>query len=239
MPRRLLSILPVLVIAVQCKSKQPSRVPVTTPEQTENSSVAACSADCESAFGSELGANENVVAYSNCVPECIDPTPHQVESKHTGLASDTYTGITWQCVEYARRWWLMRRGAVFGSVDAADDMWREVSSAQHLASETERAVTRHNNGGPVRPEPGDLIIYRKSEALAFGHVAVVVDVDTTAGFVSVAEQNFANKPWPAPTYARRLPLIESEAMYAVYGDAGERDAGVAEQIYGWLRLADD
>ncbi len=223
---RATTIFTILLAVASCKSK-----PKASEQAPEDRSE--CETECVTPFGTELGSNKGVVGWSNCRPACIDPTPHEVPSSQTGLASDTYTGISWQCVEYARRWWLMEQGIVFGSVDTADDMWSEVTSADHLASKAKRVVHKHQNGGAAIPELGDLVIYQakpQSVGLKYGHVAVVVGVDRDAGFVSLAEQNFLNKAWADPkAYARRIALkLEN-------GHATLTDDDAEGPIYGWLR----
>lgn len=196
----------------------------------------ACQSECVTPFGTELGAHHGIVARSNCRPACIDPTPHEVAPAKTGLQNKTYTGIRWQCVEYARRWWLIERGVVFPGVDTADDMWTEVTSAKHLASSAAHPVHKYENGGSEIPRLGDLVIYKarpQSVGLKYGHVAVVVEVNVAEGFVSLAEQNFLNQAWKEPkVYARRLSLESSAAGASLLDE--DPDA----QIYGWLRVTD-
>lgn len=198
---------------------------------------AACDGPCVTKFGQELGSNAKVVAYSNCQPGCIDPTPYFVTPDKTGLSDPTYTGIIWQCVEYARRWWLLERRIVFGSVDTADDMWTKVKTASHLASDTQVVVQAHENGGTVPPEVGDLVIYQAvvgSDDLAFGHVAVIVEVHPDKQWVSLAEQNYSNSKWVEPAkYSRRVNLLRQDGTFALEDSVTSKNTQAV--IYGWLR----
>ena len=75
-----------------------------------------CITNCETNYGVVLGQSPaGVPAYSNCNAECVIFEPNHL--------NDIYTGIKWQCVEYARRWLLQERGVVFGDVDIAADIW--------------------------------------------------------------------------------------------------------------------
>jgi hypothetical protein len=57
---------------------------------------AACQSRCNSPYGEVLGKSpRGIEAYSNCQSGCVIFEPN----KWNG----TYTGIKWQCVEYARR----------------------------------------------------------------------------------------------------------------------------------------
>ena len=60
-----------------------------------------CNTDCETQYGLELGKSPaGIPAYSNCSADCVIFEPNH----HQGV----YTGIKWQCVEYARRWLLSK-----------------------------------------------------------------------------------------------------------------------------------
>jgi hypothetical protein len=203
------------------------------------SAVATASADdpcqqaCVSAHGTELGASLGVTGYSNCSERCIDETPHTID---VGSGEPVYTGIRYQCVEYARRWWLRQRGVVFGSVDTADDMWSQVREATSPTGGATVSVSAIDNGQGSAPAVGDLVIYAadpNNARLRFGHVAVVVDIDREGRTVRVAEQNFDNAKWTEPTkYSRSLELVAEGQRFSLH------DQGVpSARIYGWLRLA--
>jgi hypothetical protein len=135
--------------------------------------------------------------------KCVIFEPHNWQG--------TYTGIKWQCVEYARRWLLVHKGAVYGDVDIAADIWDKIDHLTHVASNRQIPLESHLNGSKQPPEIGDLLIY----ARAFhdtGHVAVVTDVDYENGVIEVGEQNYANEPWPED-YARRIEFIKKGDNY--------------------------
>ncbi len=210
----------------------PTRPP-ETPALAEESPDDECRTACVTAHGVELGQNEGVVAYSNCSERCIDETPNMVD---LGAGEPVYTGIIYQCVEYARRWWLMKRGVVFGSVDTADDMWTEVREATSPTGDSAFRVSPMDNGGAAAPEVGDLVIYARDPTmprLRFGHVTVVVGVDLEAGVVFVAEQNFDNAPWAEADSHARILALDTEGDRFTLRDDGVPDA----RIYGWLHLA--
>ena len=142
-----------------------------------------------------------------------------MDANHFG---DTYTGMQWQCVEYARRWLLVRRGMVFGSVDFAADIWDEVEHYSRVADDQPIFTENFPNGSSERPRVGDLIVYAK-EYLGTGHVAVVVALADNR--VEVAEQNYFNKPWPGTT-ARRIALQQREGGYWLEDDF----------LLGWKRV---
>ncbi len=162
-----------------------------------------CQASCLTPFGQVIGKAGDVIVRSNCSVECVDPTP--IMSAHPGHPDGVYTGIGWQCVEFARRAWLSQYGRVFGSVDTAADMWTAVRTIAKPNGEAVLPVVAHPNGGSVLPAAGDLVIYAVDPAqrsLRFGHVGLVVAL--TDDGVALAEQNWSNQPWPHAGFSRKL-----------------------------------
>lgn len=163
-----------------------------------------CLQSCVSSYGKVLGkAPSGVEAYSNCNSDCVVFEP----AKYNG----TYTGIKWQCVEYARRWLLVNNGMVYGDVDVAADIWNKIDVLTEVKSGKTVELTRFANGADVHPQRGDLLIYAR-EYLNTGHVAIVTDVNTDEGWIKVAEQNFQNQEWPGD-FARKIPLLSRDGKY--------------------------
>lgn len=145
-----------------------------------------CSTNCETNYGIVLGESPaGVPAYSNCNAECVIFEPHHL--------NNIYTGIKWQCVEYARRWLLQERGVVFGDVDIAADIW-EMQEVNNPVTKQAFKFNSVVNGASSLPLRGDLLIYGK-DYLGTGHVAVVVAIDEKKQTIQVAEQNYANAQW--------------------------------------------
>lgn len=179
---------------------------------------ASCSSDCAAPYGVILGKTASGTAsFSNCKADCVVFDPNKDEK-------GTYTGIKWQCVEFARRWLMQNRGLSFGDVDVAADIWEKIDHFSSLADGRENATLNYPNGSAVAPRQGDLLIYAR-EFLGTGHVAVVTSVDNGKGLVAVAEQNFENKKWPGQ-YARKIELIRRHGHYWLL------DA----YVLGWKRL---
>jgi hypothetical protein len=164
----------------------------------------ACVSHCVTPYGIALGvADGKVAAYSNCSSSCVIVDPN----KYAG----TYTGIKWQCVEFARRWLLVNKGLVYGDVDVAADIWSRITYLTRVADQKKIQLNAFLNGSTQAPQPGDLLIYAR-EYQNTGHVAVITAVDAASQTVKVAEQNFANARWPG-NYARELGLIRKDGHY--------------------------
>ena len=176
----------------------------TYADNAETEIPAACQTNCISPYGSVLGVSTGAVeAYSNCQSNCVIFEPNKWQG--------TYTGIKWQCVEYARRWLLVRKGAVYGDVDTAADIWDQIDHLTHVATNKKIPLESYLNGSIQPPRVGDLLIY----ARAFhntGHVAVVTDADYEKGVIEVGEQNYNNEPWPED-YARTVEFIKKGDNY--------------------------
>jgi hypothetical protein len=150
-----------------------------------------------------------------------------------------YIGITYQCVEYARKWWMKNNGITFGSVDTANEIIY-LTEGSDLRSGQSFPLARSINGTAQRPpRRGDLVVYypdRNDPEWRAGHVAVVVRTDLSRGTVDLAEENYDNKPWRNPrAFARRIRLFEVGGRYTLLDvpAAGSKnsDGGL---IAGWI-----
>lgn len=188
------------------------------PLLAEDALPETCKVNCKASFGQVLGiSSSGVPAYSNCNSSCVYMSP----SRHNG----TYTGIKWQCVEYARRWLLVNEGVVYGDVDYAIDIWDKIKHYRHVEWDEDIPVSNYINGSAVLPERGDLLIYAKVMFGGTGHVAVITGVNEKEGYLTVAEQNFRNLPWEGD-YARKIPLIRRDDAFWL----------LDSYLIGWKRM---
>ena len=147
--------------------------------------------------------SEGVAAYSNDSVNSTALEPYRL--------GGIVTGLTWQCVEFARRWLLQTRGLIFADVSIASDLWNDVFHLFQVSDNKTVPLDSHPNGSHSKPVNGDLLIY--SEAfLGTGHVAVVVGHDSDAGGIHVAEQNYFDRPWQGD-YSRAIPLVEVDGRW--------------------------
>ncbi len=111
----------------------------------------------------------------------------------------------WQCVEFARRWLIMARGYTFDSVDYAWQIF-DLPWAVRVSDKAHVPFVAIPNGGNRVPAMGSIIIWNAGGYYpTTGHVGIIVEVGDT--YVRVAEQNFADFPWPAGLpWSRQLPL---------------------------------
>lgn len=203
----------------------------------------SCQSTCITPVGKILGIVDDVKAFSNCKSSCIQSEYSflNLNNKHVSLHKTNpndqnlhYIGLIYQCVEYARRWWMKNKGITFGDIDSAYEIIY-LTEGKNIYTNTYFPLMRSINGSAKRPpKRGDLIIYYPSmdnPKWHHGHVAVVVDVDLEKGTVSLAEQNYNNLVWDKPEkFARQIRLFNIGGRYRLL------DVGITENKNrnGWL-----
>ncbi|CAF1189204.1 unnamed protein product [Didymodactylos carnosus] len=130
----------------------------------------------------------------------------------------------WQCVEFARRWLLMRKSCTFKDIPCAFNIWDELPYIERVTDGRHFPLCPVPNGSPKPPKKDSLLIYPRSRKMPYGHVSVITDV--VSGYVHIAEQNNLCHYWPGD-YARRAPLRFHQGAY--YIDDGDK-------IYGWMEI---
>jgi len=208
----------------------------------------ACSTNCVTPFGRVLGIADGAEAHSNCTSRCMHPTQSFLELEsgaHVAAKAApekegwVYVGIAYQCVGYARYWWLKNLSLTFGHVDDAHHILYLTEATDPRTNEI-IPVGRSVNGSAERaPQRGDLVVYaadRDDPEWRFGHVAVVVDVNLEQGLVAVAEENYDNKPWQDPgAFSRQIHLVAENGRYRLF-DLAESETMNPDggQIAGWV-----
>ncbi|MCK7575458.1 MAG: CHAP domain-containing protein [Chromatiales bacterium] len=208
----------------------------------------ACEGPCVTDFGAPLGRADGVEARSNCVSVCVrlessfvDPDSGRIQIARSGERSEhlEYAGLAYQCVEYARRWWIRTLGLTFGDVPTAADIL-SLTEGRRLSDQAVIPLGRSLNGYARRaPERGDLVIYAadpNDPEWRAGHVAVVVDTDLEQGWVALAEQNYDNRPWSDPEHhARRIRVVRIGERYSLLDVAPDQvDNPDGGAIVGWV-----
>lgn len=130
-------------------------------EQGKNS----CQSECVTPFGELLGKADGIEAFSNCRSTCIKPeysflnlTTKQVVtgSSNPDEARFHYIGVVHQCVEYARKWWMINNGVTFGSIDSAFEIIY-LTEGKNIYTNQAFPLGRSINGSASRaPARGDL-----------------------------------------------------------------------------------
>ena len=212
----------------------------------------ACAINCQSRFGTLLGIADGAAGKSNCSSACIDPeysflnlttgeiTVHTKDPKDSNLH---YIGVIYQCIEYARKWWMINKGISFNSVDSAYEIFY-LPTIFNIRTKATTPLARSVNGSAKRPpRKGDLVIYYPDRTIPrwfYGHVAVVVDTNLEQGNIAIAEQNFLNKAWDNPkAYSRKLQLIKNNDHYTLEDPSEYKKNNSGGIIAGWVYPYED
>lgn len=146
--------------------------------------------------------------------------------------------MKWQCVEYARRFWVKRYGAIIPPVSWACYLWNLTHVARR-GDYHQIPVSKHSTGGTEAPAEGDLLIYASTPNQIVGHVAVILHVVTLSDgktVIRVGEQNQDNDVmWKGTTYADELPVDigineNGETTYSI------KHYDPDLELLGWVRL---
>ena len=226
---------------------KPAPLPKNVSEQAYQQAKQSCDTGCVTPAGTLLGTADRVNAYSNCQSTCARSEfsfmdlRNKAVSLHQKPPADAhlhYIGLSYQCVEYARRWWMTNLGITFGDVDSAHEILY-LTEGKDIRSKASFPLARSINGTAQRPpKRGDLLIYYpdpKNPKWRHGHIAVVVGVDQQQGWVSVAEQNYDNLPWAQSHYARQLRLFNVGGRYHVVDVVSDKVSNpVGGLVSGWI-----
>lgn len=119
------------------------------------------------------------------------------------LYDHLFIGWKWQCVEFARRWLLLRKGLLLPEVDFAAHLIYLTYAVDPQTGEQVpmRAVFNH---GMEKPVEDALIIYGERIDNFVGHVGVIVEVGDN--YVRIADQNRYFHKWDAH-YSMEFPLV--------------------------------
>ncbi len=217
-------------------------------EQIFQAGMLSCNSSCVTPFATILGTADDAIGYSNCKSTCVKAEYSFMNlntkaiSIHQSNPNDKqlhYVGVIYQCVEYARRWWMLNQGITFGSIDSAFEILY-LTEGKNIYTNKSFPLARSINGSATKPPSrGDLIIYgadRSNPNWRHGHVAVVVDVDLKLGLVSIAEENYNNKPWLNPkAFSRQLRLYKIGPYYRLLDVAPEQiENPTGASISGWI-----
>lgn len=170
-------------------------------------------------FNQVLGtASTNVPAYSNTDDETFSIGRHYMHG--------IFMGVKWQCVEYARRWLLVRKGCVFENIRCAADIWTQLTHVERVTDGKQFSLIAHPNGSEIFPKVDTFLIYSRSEEQPVGHIAVICDVGPN--YIRIAEQNNKFHYWEEE-YAREIPVVCKDGRYFIDDE---------DPLYGWMEIDD-
>lgn len=159
---------------------------------------------------------KNVCAFSNGNDDYCPSERHY----YHGI----FLGFKWECVEFIRRWLLMRKTCIFLNITQAADIWEQLTSIERVTDGKQFALIKHANGSNEKPKSDCLLIYHRSSDLPYGHIAIICEVGSE--YIRVAEQNYEYYNWSS-NYSRQIPLKFRNNSYFIDDEY---------EIYGWIEI---
>ena len=161
---------------------------------------------CVIEFGNIVGHLEDVPAYSNCNNSFESGFDNFISYKNKKI----FSGMQWQCVEYARRHLITKLGVTFNSVDGAEDVFA-LKTVESTENGKKYKFKTYKNNSKCRiknnmPKVNDVIIWARNKSdTPYGHIAVILKIEGDQIFIG--EQNWSNDAWINPSsYSRILTL---------------------------------
>jgi hypothetical protein len=147
-------------------------------------------------FGEEIGRVNNVVAYSS------HNTKMNLEKNYIKVNNASiFTGLKWQCVEFARRYLVLKHNITFQEIDNAYQIFDlnnffYINNNKLITINIKKCI----NGTCNIIKEGSLLIWDHNVDDT-GHVAVITKVNKDN--INIAEQNRENKKWKN-NYSRQI-----------------------------------
>ena len=138
-------------------------------------------------FGKLLGKTKfNVAVYSNAGAPTKRPR---------NFFRGEFTGLRYECVEFARRFLIAAKQVTFPSVRSAAQIW-DIKRFVSVNQKEEVQLRHYYPTVDTRPMLGDLVIFARSVDAPHGHVGVVINCRRYRDklFVYFCDQNFTDKP---------------------------------------------
>jgi len=182
-------------------------------------------------FGQQIGIDSNnMVAFSSDPLTMLITDQHSfIEIKIFNGFRKIFCGIKYQCVEYVRRWLIVRFGITFQQIDYAYMLYtHENIIFKNIYTKQTIPYTKCYNGSSEAPEKGTLIIWGRTNAYITGHVAIVLHTDER--MIYIGEQNWDNMMW-TNSYSRNIPITRSNDSIFL-NDLNS--CGL--KIIGWLKV---
>lgn len=184
--------------------------------------------------GTLVGTTLDGVRGYNCN---YDNNPEETSDDYerSNFSNGIYTGMKWQCVEFARRYWISVFGIVLPPVSWAAHIFG-MPAASRLGDYWIVPLKSFPNKGTEAPRKGDLLIYGSTPNQRVGHVAVIVEVLPNS--VRVGEQNNDNDQlWKGGSWADEIPMAvvpneQGEATYTITHEDPDLETS------GWVRISE-
>jgi glutathionylspermidine amidase/synthetase len=156
-----------------------------------------------------IGITHNVVVFSN----------KNINKQKLNYLNGVFTGIRWQCVEFARRYLIINYGITFKEIPNAHEIFT-LTNFHNMLTNKLYPITKHFNGCKILPKVGSLLIWNASvDENATGHVAIITKINLP-NYIEVCEQN-----WHIDKLNRQIKTMYKNGFYIL-----------DKHLIGWINL---
>jgi len=157
-----------------------------------------------------IGITRNVVVFSN----------KNITKSKINYLNGIFTGLRWQCVEFARRYLIINHSITFGEIPNAYDIFK-LNNFHNLSKNIAHPIDKHSNGSKILPKVGSLLIWDSTvDENATGHVAIITKVNFP-DYIEVCEQN-----WHIDKLNRRIKTTYKNGFYIL-----------DKHVIGWINYS--
>lgn len=141
------------------------------------------------------------------VNKCVAFSNKNINKKVFNYLNGIFTGIRWQCVEFARRYIIINSGLTFKQIDNAYEIFK-LNNFYNLLTNKPHPINKYLNGSNVLPKVGSLLIWNKYvDENKTGHVAIITKIKLP-DYIEVAEQNYHTDK-----FNRKIKIIYKNGFY--------------------------
>jgi glutathionylspermidine amidase/synthetase len=139
-------------------------------------------------YGDIIGSFNGVQAYSNTDDFNNNNYTDNKIIDIPNYYNNVYTGLKWQCVEYVRRYLIIKHNITFTNIDSAF----QIPDAKFMTLHGEIIIPKKNNNLLV----GSIIIFPKDYEVDSpdGHVGIISSVLQSG--INIVEQNYNDNIFP-------------------------------------------
>jgi hypothetical protein len=139
--------------------------------------------------------------------------------RERNFVKNVYTGLKWECVEFVRRFLIVKKKILFNEIDYAYQLWYNFNKNMFFSNDKKFMVIKvpvsdfmHNSF-----KPGDILIWSPSHSIdiPYGHMAIIVSrVDDT--HYKIAEQNWDDEiEWEGEDYSRIINIFTEPFLLGI------------------------
>jgi glutathionylspermidine amidase/synthetase len=145
-----------------------------------------------------IGITNNTVVFSN----------KNITKQKLNYINGIFTGLRWQCVEFARRYLIINYGITFNQIANAHEIFKLTNFENLLTNSKIQPIYKHLNGCKILPKVGSLLVWNDLiDKNATGHVAIITKI-SIPNYIEVCEQN-----WHTDKLNRRIKILYTNRFY--------------------------